>query len=221
MILVFDLDDTLYPEITYVQSGFLTVAKALEKAFGWPAEESYQWMMHRLNTQGRHQIFDALLKERHVFTKKLAKQCVSIYRHHFPNIQLSPQAKACLRRFKDNPKYLVTDGHKIVQHLKIEALGLSSLMRFCYITNRYGQHRAKPCPYCFLQICKREKAPTNQVVYISDNPNKDFVGIKPLGFHTIRVLQGCYKDLFLDDAHEAELTIESLDDLTIELINNL
>ena len=34
-ILIFDLDDTLDPEITYVQSGFHAVANALRKLYGW------------------------------------------------------------------------------------------------------------------------------------------------------------------------------------------
>jgi hypothetical protein len=39
MILIFDLDDTLYPEHTYVESGFSAVAKHLQLQRGWDAED--------------------------------------------------------------------------------------------------------------------------------------------------------------------------------------
>ena len=38
MILVFDLDDTLYPERTYVESGFKAVADSLAQKFGFDAD---------------------------------------------------------------------------------------------------------------------------------------------------------------------------------------
>jgi len=46
-----------------------------------------------------------------------------------PKITLSKEGKACLKRFKDLPKYLVTDGNKIVQLKKIQALGLEPYLK--------------------------------------------------------------------------------------------
>jgi len=59
------------------------------------------------------------------------------------------------------------------------------------------------------------------VIYIADNPNKDFVGLKPLGFKTIRVLKGPYKDLKKPPEFEADLNIRSLAELDVELLNSL
>jgi putative hydrolase of the HAD superfamily len=50
-------------------------------------------------------------------------------------------------------------------------------------------------------------------VYIADNPYKDFVGIKPQGFATIRVLTGPYKDIAIGEAFEADWKIKDLSEL--------
>ena len=75
-ILIFDLDDTLDPEITYVQSGFHAVANALRKLYGWDTKQSFSYMQDVLSTMGRGAVFDALLDFHGVLTKK---PCVTAY----------------------------------------------------------------------------------------------------------------------------------------------
>ncbi|MGG3881913.1 HAD family hydrolase [Bacillus smithii] len=83
-------------------------------------------------------------------------------------------------------------------------------MKHCYVTHRYGIHNAKPSPYCFMHIIEREKVNPHDVVYIGDNPKKDFVGIKPLGFKTIRVMTGQHRSIEMPKEYEADIRIESL-----------
>ena len=144
-----------------------------------------------------------------------------VYRGHSPNIQLNAEADDCLKRFGQVPKYIVTDGNKQVQESKIKALGLHQRVNFYYITHRYGIKSAKPSPYCFLKICQREQVPPENVLYIGDNPHKDFVGIKPLGFKTIRVMQGQYKDLVKPQEYEADYQIKSLAELDDKLLTTI
>lgn len=72
---------------------------------------------------------------------------------------------------------------------------------------------SKPSLYCFQLIAKKEKVEPKNIVYIGDNPTKDFVGIKPLGFRTIRVMTGQHKNKQLSSDYEAELKIHSISDL--------
>lgn len=51
------------------------------------------------------------------------------------------------------------------------------------------------------------------MVYIGDNPYKDFVGIKPLGFRTVRVCRGQYKEIVKTEEYEAGYRIKSLEEL--------
>ncbi len=217
MVLVFDLDDTLYDESSYVRSGFQFVAEYLEQTYQIPASASYQLMLEKLKS-GRGRIFDDLLLQFGIINKKLVKKCVSIYRRHQPEISLYPEADDCLHRLQHYPQYIVTDGNKVVQANKIKALKLEHRFKFCYITHRYGIKNAKPSPYCFQKICEREKVTPKEVVYIADNPYKDFVGIKPLGFKTVRVMKGQYKAIELPEEFEASYRLDSLQELTEDFV---
>lgn len=220
MVIVFDMDDTLYEELTYVASGFRAVAYFLQAEQGIPAAESFEIMEEKLKG-GRGRIFDDVLLHYGKYSKQLANKCVRVYRMHEPKIQLDPEAVACLKRFEEYSKYIVTDGNKVAQHNKVLALGLYSRVKHVYITHRYGKHNAKPSPYCFLQICKREGVSPEQVVYVGDNPNKDFLNIKKLGFRTVRILKGSFRDLQMPEEYEADCQIHSLDELTTDVLRSL
>ncbi|MBS4195489.1 HAD family hydrolase [Lederbergia citri] len=219
-VIVFDLDDTLYDELTYVKSGFLQVATFLGYEFNISSKELITWMWERLQTHGRGAIFDDVLQNYGHYTKTMAKRCVAVYRTHLPNISLPQSTVECLTGLSGAPLYIVTDGNKIVQHNKLQALGLYTMVKHCYVTHRYGKHHAKPSPYCFLNIVKKEKIASKDVIYIGDNPLKDFVGIKPLGFKTIRIMTGQHKDIEMPIEYEADERIESLTQLK-NMIENM
>ncbi|MCM8810935.1 MAG: HAD family hydrolase [Candidatus Omnitrophica bacterium] len=221
MIIVLDLDDTLYDELSFVKSGFRAVSEYLYRKFSINPKKSFLFMCKKLKTDGRGRIFDDLLIKYGIYTKKEVLECIKIYRHHQPKISLFPDAKKFLKKFNKYPIYIVTDGNKIVQRNKIKALGLDKKAVFCYITNSYGKKAVKPSPYCFLKICKREKVSPKKVVYIGDNPYKDFVGIKKLGFKTIRIIRGQYKDVVLDDKFEADYKFNSLLEITEDFLLNI
>ena len=217
MILTFDLDDTLYEEITYVKSGLSSVSNYLYKKYSIPKKDSMAFFNKELS-KDRNKILDKTLKKFKIFSKKEVKKCLSIYRSHTPKIKLHPQVNQVFRKFSEETIYIITDGNKIVQKNKIEALGISKKVKSCIITSNYGLKYSKPSPYCFLEICKKENIQPNELVYIGDNPNKDFVGIKKLGFKTIRILSGRYKNVKKRKEYEAQITIKSLSQITKKLI---
>jgi len=213
-VIVFDLDDTLYDEMTFVISGFQAVARFLEEELSLPSAECLELMMTVLRAQGRGRVFDEVLAQYGVKTSKLVRRCLVTYRSHKPDIRLYDDAVRCLARISHLPIYIVTDGNKHVQESKLKALGLYDDPRIkrCYITRRFGIRHEKPSPYCFLQICQTENVAPQQVVYIGDNPHKDFVGIKPLGFRTARLLRGSYAHIRKPEAYEADRQWHSLDE---------
>ncbi len=212
-VIVFDLDDTLYPELSYVHSGFRAVATFLSPRLGAPAETLAAGMIAEEAARGRGEVFDNVLRRHSCWSKALVAACLRTYRQHQPIISLFPDAERALTRFGGQPLYIVTDGHKEVQARKVAALGLAGRVRFAYLTNRYGRHRAKPNPHVFQLICQREGVSPTEVTYVGDNVKKDFVGIKPLGFNTVRVARGNYAHYVADEVHEAARIIESLDEL--------
>ena len=220
IVLTLDLDDTLYEEKTFVESGFREVSHFMHKSFSLPMEETFSIMIDKLNS-GRGRIFDDCLEKYEIRNKAFIRKCLSIYRSHTPSIRLFAEADNFLHRCQEFPIYIVTDGNPIAQHNKLKSLGLYERVKFCYITSRYGLVHAKPSPYCFMKLCEKEKTIPPYVVYIGDNPHKDFVEIKNLGFKTIRVLTGPYKDTIANPEYEAQYQIQSLADITMKFLKTV
>ena len=214
MIVAFDLDDTLYPEITYVHSGFRAVATWLHDHAGVDAVEAYATMIESLEQHGRGKQFDDVLEHFGLRSSAAVRQAVAVYRGHVPAIELDPAAPGLLtdagRRW---PLYLVTDGNHRVQARKVEALAVRPYFRHCYLTYRYGRSAEKPSPRVFELMAKREKVDTSQLVYVGDNPVKDFVGVRRLGGRTIRVLTGGHADVVARRGYDADVTVDRLADV--------
>lgn len=211
MIPVFDLDDTLYPERSFVESGFRAVAADLEQRFGWPQDESVSHMLATLDREGRGAVFDRLLEAHGEPGKGNVHRCIHVYRHHQPTIRLAPEARRVLDSLS-NP-YLVTDGHKVVQQNKVDALGIAPRFKRLYLTHRYGLAHAKPSTHCFELIRRDARCEWADMFYVGDNPAKDFVNLNPLGVHTIRVKTGGHAADIAKAGFEARHVITTLADL--------
>jgi putative hydrolase of the HAD superfamily len=210
MVLIFDLDDTLYPERTYVESGLRAVARFGREECGWNAQGSFRFMLEALDQKGRGAIFDRWLASHDQNRKGLVERCVRAYRQHEPRLVLYPEAKELLAGLKRLPLYVVSDGHKVAQQKKAEALHLDRWFRKVLLTHRYGLEHAKPSTYCFNLIRLQEGCAWSDVVYIGDNPAKDFVNLNRLGATTVRVLTGLHKGVRAKTGFDARLTIPSL-----------
>jgi len=213
-VLIFDLDDTLYDELTFVKSGFAAVANYLASSFKINPTRAIDFMMCSLISDGRGNIFDKLLMTNGIYSKKTVHKCITVYRLHKPRIKLESSVPDLLKSLKQKYElYLITDGNKIVQRNKIESLGLDIYFKKCFITHQYGVSKAKPSIYCFELIKKKENCSWNEMVYVGDNPNKDFINIKTKGVLTLRVLTGSYKSVKLSNKHEALRSINEISDL--------
>lgn len=221
MILAFDLDDTLYDEIRFVESGFRAVAGDMAERWQLNEQRIYGQLLSALGEYGRGQVFDQVLSGYGRRSQRNVRRYVAVYRKHRPSIQLHAPGKRCLTRFASWSKYLVTDGNKQVQQNKVVALGLEPVFKRVMITHRFGVQHAKPSAYCFLKIAERERVPMTEIVYIGDNPAKDFVGIKPHGCKTIRVLTGMHKDVRREAEFEAHAEVATLDEITPQFLHQL
>ena len=220
MIIVFDLDEVLYDEKTYVISGFRTVSEFLEKDEAIPKKIIFEYLKRRLKN-GRERIFNDLLDNFRIYSQKNLEKCISVYRTHTPKIKLYSDAKDCLKRLKNYPLYIVTDGNKIVQKNKIKALNLENHVKKTILTSNYGSRNSKPSTFCFQKICDMEKTSPTNLVYIGDDPHKDFVGLKREGFKTIRLFKGRFKNERLSKEFEADYKIKSLKEINEEFIKKI
>lgn len=179
--IVFDLDDTLYLEKNYVQSGFSCVGKWVDSIFGITDfySKAYSLFIHspKLN------IFDLLLKEYGIFSKKNLTSCIDIYRSHIPQITLEADAKESLFILKKQSRkiFLITDGRSLAQWNKIQALGIAALFDKIIVTGDFGAAFYKPHPRAYLEIQQTYNPET--FIYIADNPKKDFITPEQLGWY--------------------------------------
>jgi putative hydrolase of the HAD superfamily len=222
MIFVFDLDDTLYDEKKFVYSGFSEVANWISEMSNTSSKEVFDFMIKDLSINGRGEVFNNALKKYFRDTKKNIKKCVSIYRLHKPKISLEKDVLDLLLELgKDYNLYIVTDGNKIVQNNKIKSLDLENYIKKAFITYRYGLKASKPSLKCFEIIKNIEKINWHELVYIGDNPNKDFVNLNKVNAITIRVLQGDYSSVEATIEYDAKFKIDKVTDLRMLIKNNL
>jgi putative hydrolase of the HAD superfamily len=212
-VFVVDMDETLYDERQFVYGGFRAVAAYLARRLRADQTSIYRSMVRHLRRCGRERALDEALKRLGAYSKRNVRACLAVYRSHEPDLALYPDARRFFRRYRNWPVYVVTDGNPRVQRRKARALGLERLARKVMVACAYGRNRAKPSPYVFRLIGRLEKVDPPEIVHIGDDPHKDFLNLKPLGFQTVRMLRGRFKDVRLDRRHEAGHSVRSLDEL--------
>lgn len=181
-VVVFDLDDTLYPERDYVLSGYIYLADMLKSLYSVNTHESFLDAV--LNNE--KDVLGCVLKK-HQLPNFLKEHLILAYRYHKPNLILHEGVFEVLQKLVNVniPVYLITDGRGITQRLKIEALNISSFLDGIYISEEVGV--GKPSPDSFIDIGNRH--PNSQIVYIADNPKKDFITPSALGWDSVGLLQ--------------------------------
>lgn len=194
VVLVFDLDDTLYPELTFVKSGFHAVATYLNEVCGVDADSLYRFMLEELRNSGRGSIFNSL-KTKFGISQVSTRQIIAVYRSHVPEIRLYPESTFVLETLQKtfSPLYLLTDGNPRVQRSKIDALGLKRYFKRTYCTRDFGLEAEKPSTTVFERIALNEGVRLTNLVYIGDDPKKDFHGLIAAGGRAIRVRTGKFK----------------------------
>lgn len=182
---IFDLDDTLYSEKEYVRSGY----KAISDYLGGGYEEKL-WSFFEAGKPA----IDELLKGLGRQNEKA--EALEAYRSHKPDIHPYPGVVEMIKELKAKGIKLgiITDGRPEGQHNKLEALGLK--VDDVIITDELGgiQFR-KPCDIAFRIIMTRWRLNPADIVYVGDNPVKDFQAPQQLGMKSIwfRNADGLYQ----------------------------
>ena len=119
---------------------------------------------------------------------------IAIYRNNNGNLNLYKDAKIILEKLP-NKKYLVTDGNIRVQKKKGNNFKISKYFKKTFFTRKFGIKKRKPNLFVFKKILSLEQIHFKDLVYVGDNPNKDFITLNKVGATTIRILRGNYKNL--------------------------
>lgn len=188
--IVFDMDDTLYLERDYVRSGFQAVAASLSEQCGLSRNEAFEFLWGLFELGVRGDTFNRLL----IAYPQLAGTCsppelIDIYRAHVPSISLAPEIFQLLDELRESGLKLglISDGPLASQRAKYQALKLESYFDPALLTDEWGREFWKPHPRAFKSVMEAWDMLPHELVYIADNPIKDFLAPKRLGWHTVRL----------------------------------
>jgi len=188
--IVFDLDDTLYNELDYCESGFAAVADFLVKKFThFTLTGIFTALWDQFQSGNHTKTFNAALDSLGVkYDSDLVTQCVQTYRTHTPTITLPQESCETLEQL--SKKYtlaLLTDGYLPAQQLKVHALGIEKYFKCIIYTEQLGRQFWKPSPAGFQKLLTDLNAKPQNCVYVADNITKDFIAPNQLGFTTIQI----------------------------------
>jgi putative hydrolase of the HAD superfamily len=206
--ILFDLDDTLYNEKTYVVSGFRAVARDLESEIGMPCDRLVEEMMSILEADGRGRVFDLVLQRHGTHRKERIMELVELYRYHQPDIQPYPDVLPVLEELQRSGYLLglITNGFHVMQKKKVSALGVAQHMDTLVYPDELGSDRWKPHPAGFLQgIDEIDVSPEN-TIYIGNDPVKDVEASREVGMTPVQI---CRPKLNVKKCQKAKYHIKS------------
>lgn len=199
---VFDMDDTLYSERQYIESGFRVVAENLcelikkrdcerGRLLGEVTVDSLMAFMLDEFNKG-HRAIDLAMDKCEIADEKTRKDIISLYRGQKPVLTLYPWADELINwlvtegGLTKNELGVITDGVVNAQHAKLTALGLDDRIGHTLVTDELGgpQFR-KPCDVAYRVMALRMQVDFADMIYIGNNPTKDLKAPRELGMKTL------------------------------------
>jgi putative hydrolase of the HAD superfamily len=189
---IFDLDDTLYPERQFALCGFRACARWAEAELGLKGLDVD--MVRLLDAGHLGKLFAMVLEERlgGAHRPEHLQALIAAYRAAEAELQLFEDADWALRHYcATGPLGLITDGTHAVQLKKVRALALEPVFSKIVYTDLLGEGRAfaKPHARAFEMIEASLGGPDTRFVYVGDNPAKDFVAPNARGWTTVQVVR--------------------------------
>ena len=218
-VVLFDLDDTLYPERDYVFGGFRTVAEYLSTICGFETDDILSRLISLFETGIRGNTFDLILQNLGLSSHiDLVQELIERYRTHTPRIKPYPEVARVLETLRlEFGLGLLTDGYASVQRRKVKALNIGHFFVSVLYSDDFGRKNWKPSLIPFKRLLVDLETEPSHAVYVGDNPHKDFIGARKMGITTIRTLRPNteYYEISLQPEFEADYEIQALTGLPL------
>lgn len=193
-----DLDDTLYPQATFLAAAWERLGQVAAE-HGLPATE-VEAALAEVAAEGsdRGTIIDRALLLVGVLPERLrlvVPPLVEAFTTFTPErLDCYPGVRSALVRLRSRvPLACITDGAPAVQRAKLSALGLADAFDAVVISDALGgRHLRKPHPAPFHAAMARLGCGVDGTVHVGDRPSKDIVGTSRVGMRCVRVLTGEY-----------------------------
>lgn len=212
---VFDLDDTLFPEHEFVMSGFRAVGEWIFQQY---TVTGFYDLARQLFEQGkRGNIFNIALEQLAINCEtNLIHELVWVYRNHKPEIVLYDDALWAIEYLRLHKLLgIITDGFLQTQRNKVASLDIERYFDAIIYSDEYGRESWKPSQVPYLKLMESLGCRGNECIYVGDNPTKDFVTAKKMGWNTIKISrsQGEYSNIKIERNYEADFKITTLFEL--------
>ncbi|AGG65759.1 HAD family hydrolase [Corynebacterium callunae] len=205
---IFDLDDTLLSENSYQESANKAVLEFLASTNNIPIEviKNYSLLASRAP---RSQYFQQLLSLLGISPNEdNVVDLISVHRGHLPNISWYPDVIETLNSLRSLGSKLgiITDGYSVAQHQKLNALGAREHFDEIVVSDDLGREFWKPHSKPYVVIAEKLGIEPSEMIYVGDNPEKDFYVSSTLGVTTVRIRRDgslkadrSYKDGIIED----------------------
>lgn len=217
---VFDLDDTLYPQAEYKRSGFKVVASWLAEKRGIDSTTVLYELESILDRFGASypQMFDRLV-ERLKLKPELVAELVHVFIHHVPEIDCFEGVLPMLSRLRCKYRLgILTDGRFEVQQKKLSALGLNKKVDKILCSDTMGLQ--KPAPELFVWFEQQFEMDGQVLAYVGDDLEKDFYGANIREWFTVMVGTGESSAKLCNPSYRAHYEIVSITGLEKLLAEN-
>ena len=186
---IFDLDDTLILEKDYIISGFKHIAKLMCIKTGINENQLLHDLMD-LYEENPKQVFNRLYEKYNmVYTDEMITELVNEYRCHLPDIRYYDDVLPCLNALKESgiKTGIITDGYEVSQRQKLKVIDADKYFDAIILTDELGREYWKPHPRPFEIMKHKLDVEFDEMVYVGDNPEKDFYISRFYPIKTVRI----------------------------------
>jgi putative hydrolase of the HAD superfamily len=212
--IVFDIDDTLYLERDFVFSGYRAVSSAVASKYGFFI---YDRLIESFLAGQRGDLFTPVLNEKMDDVREdFVKELVKIYRSHVPDIKPFDGIPELLKKIGAYCKLaIISDGFLEVQKRKLGALKIADRFNHIAFTDQWGHEFWKPHPRGYEDCSASLGIEPESMIYIGDNPEKDFIGARNAGLKCIRlrVKHGLHYDKEAEGSFAPDTEVNSVKEL--------
>ncbi|GIK22983.1 MAG: haloacid dehalogenase [Ignavibacteriota bacterium] len=174
--IIFDLDDTIYPEIEYLKLAYKYVACQIclvEKLHFNLSDEIQNYLIETFIKNGRLGLFQKLINNFNL--KRISIEEMVSFLHSVPlkenSIKVFPQIRSLItNHLNKKQKIILTNGNPYQQINKFYALDIPCKNDFkLFFASKSGKALEKPNPFYAEKIIKEFSLDKSKVIYIGDS----------------------------------------------------
>ncbi|HXT71052.1 MAG TPA: HAD-IA family hydrolase [Vicinamibacterales bacterium] len=183
---IFDLDNTLYPQRRFMRSGFAAVARQCAEECGLDWRRVYRILLRASRNGACGLEFQAAIGVFDLPWPRL-QDYLATFRGHEPRLRLPEVSRRVLEylRLKGWKTAVLTNGRPDVQERKVAALGLEPLVDTVVYAAEHGIGTGKPDATPFLETVWRLGVCVDRCVMIGDDERADIRAASALGMPSV------------------------------------